>query len=94
MNIIEFLARELNENIVCRIDVGANEAITITDKNEVYSGCYGNVAVSFYAYEFTGKYGVGVGLNGIQKTADGERLDGGTSVDDFDIIDENDDLFN
>lgn len=66
----------------------------ITDKNEVYSGCYGNVAVSFYPYEFTGKYGVGAGLNGIQKTADGERLDGGTSVDDFDFIDENDDLFN
>ena len=66
----------------------------ITDKNEVYSGCYGNVAVSFYAYEFTGKYGVGVGLNGIQKTADGERLDGGTSLDDFDTVDENDDLFN
>ena len=35
MNIIEFLARELSENIVCRIDVGTNEAITITDKNEV-----------------------------------------------------------
>ena len=66
----------------------------ITDKNEVYSGCYGNVAVLFYFYEFTGKYGVGVGLNGIQKTADGERLDGGTSLDDFDTIDENDDLFN
>lgn len=67
----------------------------ITDKNEVYSGCYGNVAVSFYPYEFTGKYGVGVGLNGIQKTADGERLDGGASLDDFDTvdIDENDDLF-
>ena len=67
----------------------------ITDPNEVYSGSWGNVAVSFYPYEFTGKYGVGVGLNGIQKTADGERLDGGTSLDDFDTvdIDENDDLF-
>lgn len=66
----------------------------ITDKNEVYSGCYGNVAVSFYSYEFTGKYGVSVGLDGIQRTAFGTRLDGGTSLDDFDTIDENDDLFN
>ena len=67
----------------------------ITDKEEMYSGCYGNVAVSLYPYEFTGKYGVGVGLNAIQKTKDGERLDGGTSLDDFDTvdIDENDDLF-
>ena len=66
----------------------------ITDQNEVYSGSWGNVAVSFYPYEFTGKYGIGVGLNGVQKTRDGERLDGGTSLDDFDFEDENDDLFN
>ena len=57
----------------------------ITDKEEMYSGCYGNVAVSLYPYEFTGKYGVGVGLNAIQKTKDGERLDGGASIDDFDF---------
>ena len=65
-----------------------------TERNDLYSGCYGNVAVSFYPYEFAGKYGIGVGLNGVQKVRDGERLDGGTSVDDFDIVDENDDLFN
>ena len=66
----------------------------ITDPNEVYSGSWGNVAVSFYPYEFTGKYGIGVGLNGVQKTRDDERLDGGTSIDDFDFEDDNDDLFN
>ena len=66
----------------------------ITDPNEVYSGSWGNVAVSFYPYEFTGKYGIGVGLNGVQKTRDDERLDGGTSIDDFDFADDNDDLFN
>ena len=66
----------------------------ITDKEEMYSGCYGNVAVSLYPYEFTGKYGVGVGLNGIQKTKDGERLDGGTSIDDFDFeADEDTNIF-
>ena len=65
----------------------------ITDQNEVYSGSWGNVAVSSYPYEFTGKYGIGVGLNGVQKTRDDERLDGGTSIDDFDFEDENDDLF-
>lgn len=66
----------------------------ITDPNDVYSGSWGNVAVSIYSYEFTGKYGVSVGLNGVQKTRDDERLDGGISVDDFDFEDENDDLFN
>lgn len=66
----------------------------ITDPNDVYSGSWGNVAVSIFPYEFTGKYGISVGLNGVQKTKDDERLDGGTSVDDFDTIDDNDDLFN
>lgn len=66
----------------------------ITDKNDLYSGCYGNVSLSVYGYEHTGKYGVGIGLNAIQKVADGERLDGGASIDDFDVLDDNDDLFN
>lgn len=35
---------------------------------------------------------VSVGLNGVQERGD-ERLDGGTSVDDFDFENENDDLF-
>ena len=65
----------------------------ITDKNDLYSGCYGNVSLSVYGYEHTGKYGVGIGLNAIQKAADGERLDGGASIDDFDALEE-DDLFN
>ena len=30
----------------------------------------------------------------MQKTRDDERLDGGTSIDDFDFEDEDDDLFN
>lgn len=35
MNIIEFLARELNENSVCKLDIGTNETTTITSENEV-----------------------------------------------------------
>lgn len=65
----------------------------ITEPNEVYSGCYGNVSVSVYPYEFTGKYGVGIGLNGVQKCGDGERLDGGSSIDDFEMLEEVDPLF-
>ena len=58
----------------------------ITDPNELYSGCYANVSVNFSSYENTGKYGISCWLNGVQKSADGERLDGGSSVDDFDTI--------
>ena len=46
----------------------------IIDPTQVYSGCYGNVNVNFFAYTNSGKKGIGCGLNGIQKTRDGEPL--------------------
>ena len=52
----------------------------ILDPLEVYSGCYARVNVSFYPYNFDGNKGVAVGLNAVQKIADGEPLGGG-SVD-------------
>lgn len=56
--------------------------------DEVYSGCYANVSVNFYPYEVSGNKGVGVGLNNIQKTRDGDRLGGASSAsDDFDFED-------
>ena len=52
-------------------DIDRNQ---ILDKTEVYSGCYARVSVDFYPYvspDGTGR-GIGVGLNAIQKLADGE----------------------
>ena len=46
----------------------------IMQQSEVYSGMYGNVNVTFFPYANSGKKGVGIGLNGIQKTRDGEQL--------------------
>ena len=43
----------------------------------MYSGCYANVCVNFYAYAFQSKKGIGAGLGPIQKVADGESLGGG-----------------
>lgn len=48
----------------------------IIDPKEAYSGMWGNVNVNFYPYIFSGKKGIGCGLNGVQKTQDGEPLDG------------------
>lgn len=45
----------------------------IIDKTQVYSGMYGHVAISVYAYDNQSK-GIGFGLNGVQKTRDGEPL--------------------
>lgn len=57
----------------------------ILDQDEIYSGCYCRFAVNFYPFSANGNNGVAVGLNNIQKVADGERLAGGSSAeDDFD----------
>ena len=46
----------------------------IINPADVYSGCYGNVNVTFFAYNSAGKKGIGCFLNGVQKTRDGEPL--------------------
>lgn len=58
---------------------------TILDRDEVYSGCYCNVSVNFYAFNFQGKKGVAAGLGNIQKVKDGEPLAGRTimAADEF-----------
>ena len=48
----------------------------IIDPTQVYSGMWGNVNVNFFAYNQAGKKGIGCGLNGVQKTQDGEPLGG------------------
>lgn len=55
-----------------------NNVQRIIDPTAVYSGCYGNVNVSFFAYNAAGKKGIGCGLNGVQKLRDGEPL--GSSI--------------
>lgn len=50
----------------------------VIQQSEIYSGVFGNVNVSFFAYNSGGKKGIGCGLNGFQKTRDGEPL--GNSV--------------
>lgn len=60
---------------------------TITDPMSVYSGCYCNVSVNFYAYSAGGNRGVAAGLGNIQLVADGERLAGRSSASsDFDDL--------
>lgn len=57
----------------------------ILNQDEFYSGCYGYVSVTFYAFNSNGNKGVACGLNNIMKTKDGESL-GGTRIsaeDDF-----------
>lgn len=43
------------------------------NQTDVYSGCWGHVAISIYAYNNQSK-GIGFGLNGVQKVKDDEPL--------------------
>lgn len=54
----------------------------ILNQDEVYSGCYGRVAINFYAYNQEGNKGIGAGLQNVQKLADGEPLSGRSRAED------------
>ena len=63
----------------------------VVDPMMVYSGCYCNVSVNFYAFNATGNRGVAAGLGNIQFVRDGERLSGKASADaDFDALEDDD----
>lgn len=55
------------------VDAQVQEIINPT---AIYSGMWGNVSVTFFPYNYSGKKGVGCGLNGVQKTRDGDPLTG------------------
>lgn len=61
----------------------------ILDRSEVYSGCYANVSVNFYAYKMDAGSGIAAGLGNIQKVKDGEPLGGASNPEnDFEVLDD------
>ncbi|RMD03217.1 DUF2815 family protein [Clostridium autoethanogenum] len=65
----------------------------ILDRSEVYSGCYGKVSVTFYAFNVNGNRGIAAGLGNVQKLRDGESLGGHSRAeDDFEIEEDDDDF--
>lgn len=64
----------------------------IVDEEEVYSGMWAIVSVTFYGYDVSGNRGIACGLNNIMKTKDDERLGGRVSAEvDFEDIDVDED---
>ena len=64
----------------------------IMDEDEIYSGVWAIVSVTFFSYDVSGNRGVACGLNNIMKFKDGERLGGRASAEsDFADIDMEDD---
>jgi len=63
----------------------------ILDPTEVYSGCYGRVSITFYAFNSNGNRGIACGLGNLQKLADGDPLSGRAKAEDeFDTAVEDD----
>ena len=64
----------------------------IMDEDDVYSGMWAVVSVTFFPYNVSGNKGVACGLNNVMKTKDDERLGGRTSAEsDFSDVDMEDD---
>ena len=81
----------VNANSLTAPQVVDTQLNPILDKSEVYSGCYGRVSLSFYAFNSNGNKGVACGLNNVQKVRDGEPLGGRTTAaDDFGTLDDDD----
>lgn len=65
----------------------------ITNPEDFYPGCYARATVTAYSYDNKGK-GVALGLQNLQKIADGERLDSRTdAAEDFGDEEIDDDRF-
>lgn len=57
----------------------------IIDENDIYAGCYVNMAVQFFAYENSGNKGISAALVGVQFAKDGDRL-GGPALEAEDVF--------
>lgn len=56
--------------------------VRITEEEDFYAGCYAKAVLIAFAYENKGNRGVSFALQGLLKTADGEKLGGGRPVED------------
>lgn len=72
--------------------IGRRKEQIVEEDNVIYSGCYANVNITFYAFDTNGNKGVAASLGGVQFVKDGEALGGNpTTIDDFDEEDDFDD---
>lgn len=63
------------------------------DEDDVYSGCWGAITITFRAYNNSGNKGIGAYIGNFVKTRDDERLSGGsTGAEDFGDLAEDDEL--
>lgn len=68
--------------------VANQQKMLVTDRSEVYSGCYAYVDIDIFAFDKKINKGITAGLNNVMKVADGDPLGGGApSIEDsFDFV--------
>lgn len=82
----------INAKCTSRPGVVDKKRNPIMDEDDVYSGMWAVVSVTFFPYNVSGKKGIACGLNNVMKTKDDERLGGRTSAEsDFSGVDMEDD---
>ena len=67
------------------IDLDKDE---LFDDEEFYPGCFARGTFNAYPFDVNGNKGVAIGLNNLQKLADGDRLGGGSRSAESDFDDE------
>lgn len=87
------VAELLVQSIAQKYNMTADGQQDILDPMMVYSGCYCNVSVNFYAFNANGNRGVAAGLGNIQFVKDGDRLSGRASAEaDFDALEDDEEV--
>jgi len=85
----------VNAKCATRPGIVDRKHMPILDEEEIYSGVWAIVSVSFFAYDKNGNKGVACGLNNIMKYKDDTQLGGrssaATDFADVALDDENDD---
>lgn len=90
----EIYEGHLYVNAKCNTKPGVvdKNKVAIMDEEEVYSGMWAYISVTFYAYDVNGNKGIACGLNNVMKFKDDERLGGRVSAEaDFEGIGDDDD---
>lgn len=84
----------INAKCATRPGIVDKNKTPIVDEDDIYSGVWAIVSVTFYGYDVSGNRGVACGLNNVMKFKDGERLGGRSSADsdfaDLDLEDDDD----
>lgn len=86
----------LNAKSNTRPGIVDKNKVPIVDEEEVYSGVWAIISVTFFAYDKNGNRGVACGLNNIMKFKDDDRFGGRVSAEsdfgDVDLSDDDEDL--